>query len=64
MKVNIINVSIVIDYIESHLTEKLNLETVVQSVHYSKCHLHCVFVDTIGLTIHDYVLRRRLTPLR
>lgn len=61
MKVNIINVSIVIDYIESHLTEKLDLETVAQAVHYSKYHLHRVFVDTIGLTIHDYVLRRRLS---
>lgn len=23
--------------------------------------MHCVFLDTIGLTIHDYVLRRRLS---
>lgn len=34
MKVNIINVSMVIDYIESHLTDKLELETVAQAVHY------------------------------
>lgn len=61
MKVNIINVSIAIDYIESHLTNKLDLETVARAVHYSKYHLHRVFMDTIGLTIHDYVLRRRLS---
>lgn len=61
MKVNIINVGIAINFIESHLTDKLVLETVAQAVYYSKYHLHRVFLETIGLTIHDYVLRRRLS---
>ncbi len=44
-----------IDYIESHLHEKLDLETVAGAVHYSKYHLHRMFTDTAGLTIHDYI---------
>ena len=31
------------------------------AVHYSKYHLHRVFSDTVGLTIHDYIQRRQLT---
>ena len=58
---NIKNVMAAIDYIESHLHEKLDLETVAGAVHYSKYHLHRIFTDTVGLTIHDYVQRRRLT---
>lgn len=61
MKINIKQVVIVIDYIENNLTENLDLETLADAVHYSKYHLHRMFSDTIGLTIHDYVLRRRLS---
>ncbi len=58
---NIKNVMAAIDYIESHLYEKLDLETVAWAVHYSKYHLHRIFTATVGLTIHDYVQRRQLT---
>lgn len=61
MKNNIINVTAVIDYIENNLSEKLSLETVANAVHYSKNHLHRVFKETVGLTIHSYVQRRKLT---
>jgi AraC-like DNA-binding protein/predicted transposase YbfD/YdcC len=57
----IINIETVIDYIESHLDEKLNLEKVAEAVHYSKYHLHRMFTNTVGMTIHDYVQRRQLT---
>lgn len=50
-----------IDFIESHLTEKMDLDLVAGALHYSKYHLHRVFTDTTGLTIHDYIQRRRLT---
>lgn len=55
------NISAVIDYIESHLTENLDLEFVSRAAHYSKYHLHRVFTKTVGLTIHDYIQRRQLT---
>ena len=51
----------VIDYIESHIDSKLDLETVAEAVHYSKYHLHHMFTDAVGMTIHDYVKRRQLT---
>lgn len=41
--------------------EKLDLDTVADSVHYSKYHLHRIFSDTVQLTIHDYVQSRHIT---
>lgn len=58
---NIKIVMAAIDYIESHLHKKLDLETVAEAVHYSKYHLHRMFTKAVGLTIHDYVQRRQLT---
>lgn len=40
---------------------RLELETVAEAVHYSKYHLHRMFTETVGMTLHDYVQRRRLT---
>lgn len=54
-------ITLAIDYIETHLNEKLDLEIVAKSVNYSKYHLHRMFTSTIGLTIHDYIQRRKLT---
>lgn len=61
MQKNIRNIAAVIEYIEAHLTEKLDLDTIADAVHYSKYHLHRMFADTTGLTVHDYIQRRRLT---
>lgn len=61
MKKNIIDIEKVIEYIELHLDGKLDLEQVSEASRYSKYHLHRMFADTVGLTIHDYVQRRQLT---
>ncbi len=61
MENDIMNIEAVIDYIESHLDEKLDLEKVSEVVHYSKYHLHRLFTNAVGMTIHDYVQRRQLT---
>jgi len=58
---NISNIEKVIEYIENNLSSKLDLEKISEEVHYSKYHLHRLFSDTIGMTIHDYVGRRQLT---
>ena len=58
---SVISIAAVIDYIENHLDGKLELETVAEAVHYSKYHLHRLFTETVGMTIHDYVQRRQLT---
>lgn len=61
MKNYIVDIETVIDYIENNLDGKLDLEMVAEAVHYSKYHLHRMFADTVGMTIHDYVGRRQLT---
>ncbi|MGH0052375.1 MAG: helix-turn-helix domain-containing protein [Sphaerochaetaceae bacterium] len=50
-----------IDYIEQHLDEKLNLDIVAAGVCYSKYHVHRVFRQTVGMSIHTYMKRRQLT---
>ena len=54
-------VSMAVNFIEENLTKKLDLGEVAKQIHYSKYHLHRVFADTTGLTIHDYIKRRQLT---
>ncbi len=61
MSGNIKNVIAAIDYIESHLHEKPDLDTIAEALHYSKYHLHRMFTGTVGLTIQTYAQRRRLT---
>ena len=61
MNDNIVNIEKVIDYIENNLSNKLDLEKISEAVHYSKYHLHRLFLETVGMTIHDYVGRRQLT---
>lgn len=60
-KETIIKIESVIDYIETHLNEKLTLDTIAAAIHYSKYHLSRLFVDTVGLHINEYIKRRQLT---
>ena len=39
----------------------MSLSTIARAVGYSKYHLHRMFVETVGLSIHNYVKRRQLT---
>ncbi|NBI66210.1 GNAT family N-acetyltransferase [Pseudoflavonifractor sp. 60] len=55
------NVAAVISYIEAHLNEKLDLNTVANGIGYSKFHLHRMFTDVVGVTLHDYIQRRQLS---
>lgn len=50
-----------IQHIENHLNHKLDLDSVAAALNYSKFHLHRIFKKTTGLTIHNYIQRRRLT---
>ena len=54
-------VSQAIRFIESHLSEKIELDTVAAFLHYSKFHLHRLFTKTVGMTIREYAQRRQLT---
>lgn len=59
MKKHVVNIETVIDYIETNLNGKIDLEQVSEAVHYSKYHLHRMFTNTVGMTIYDYVQRRQ-----
>ncbi|BCZ45595.1 AraC family transcriptional regulator [Clostridium gelidum] len=61
MKSNADVISKVIDFIEEHLTDDLYLEKIADSAFYSKYHLHRMFVDIVGCTLHQYIQKRRLT---
>jgi AraC-like DNA-binding protein len=56
-------ISKVIDFIEAHLTteENLDLDKIADMANYSKYHLHRMFSNTVGCTIHQYIQKRRLT---
>lgn len=46
----------VVEYIETHLDEKLDLNQIAPAVGYSKFYLHRLFADTTGLTIYDNMI--------
>jgi len=50
-----------VDYIEGHLEDKLDLESLACEAGYSKYHLHRMFTSVVGFTVHSYVQRRRMT---
>ncbi|WP_158539786.1 AraC family transcriptional regulator [Gordonibacter sp. 28C] len=50
-----------IAHIEAHLGGKLDLDEVARAAGYSKFHLHRLFGEVTGMTVHAYVSRRRLT---
>ena len=60
-KKSVIDIEAVISYIENNLDGKVELDTVARNVHYSKYYIHRMFTKTVGMTIHDYVVRRQLT---
>lgn len=50
-----------IELIEDRLGESLDLDRIAESVHYSKFHLNRLFSAEVGTSVHDYIVRRRLT---
>ena len=61
MDSNLLNITRIVDYIEAHLEDKLDLDSLAREAGYSKYHLHKMFTSIVGFTIHSYVQRRRLT---
>lgn len=51
----------VIVWIETHLHEKPDLKTIAVEAGYSPYHLHRMFTETTGITLHAYIRRRQLT---
>lgn len=61
MSNNLKTIVYLVDFIENHLDEKLNLESLSKEIGYSKYHVHRMFTSIVGFTPHTYVQRRRLT---
>lgn len=60
MENNIEIISNILDYIETHLYDVLNLDKISNQFGYSKYHLHRMFTSVSGFTMHTYIMRRRI----
>ncbi len=49
-----------VEYIEEHLEEELSLEKLSEEFYVSKYHIAHIFKDNIGLSIHQYITKKRL----
>ena len=50
-----------IDYVEAHLTEELDLETVAEQAYSSPFHFQRIFSVLCGFSLGDYIRMRRLS---
>jgi AraC-like DNA-binding protein/mannose-6-phosphate isomerase-like protein (cupin superfamily) len=53
-------ISDIIHYINANLSENLNLDLIAQKFFVSKYHLSRQFKQNVGLTLHQYILKKRL----
>lgn len=54
-------IRLLIDYIENHIKEEINLDRLAGVAGYSQYHLHRMFSGIVGLPLHHYIKRRQLT---
>lgn len=48
-------------YIEEHIDEELSLDQLAQEFYVSKYHIAHIFKENFGLSIHQYILKKRLS---
>lgn len=53
-----------ISYIEEHIEEELSLDQLAQAFFVSKFHISHVMKENIGLSVHQYILKKRLQMCR
>lgn len=63
MHFNVLYLSIC-DYINNHLGEDLSLETLASFFYVSKYHISHIFKEHMGLSLHQYILKKRLYACR
>ncbi len=51
----------IIRYVEDNLHQEMNLEVIANGLNYSKFYLHRIFSKEMGITLNNYITRRRLT---
>lgn len=54
----------IISYIENHLSEDLSLDQIAQIFYVSKFHIAHIFKDNMGITLHQYITKKRLARCR
>ncbi|GAA0778090.1 AraC family transcriptional regulator [Clostridium subterminale] len=54
-------ISKIVNYIENHIAEDLDLDRIAEISRYSKYHICRMFTNEVGCGIHQYIQRRRLT---
>jgi AraC-like DNA-binding protein len=47
-------------YIDNHMEEELTLEQIARAFYVSKYHIAHVFKDNIGISLHQYIMKKRL----
>ncbi len=52
------------NFIETHIEEDLSLERISREFFMSKYHIAHIFKDNLGLSIHQYITKKRLTYCR
>ncbi|WP_141505322.1 AraC family transcriptional regulator [Paenibacillus luteus] len=50
-----------VDYIEDHLGEDIDMDEAVSKSHISKFHFYRLFKAIVGITVHEYIKRRKLS---
>lgn len=53
-----------VDYIESHLDEELSLDALAGQFFVSKYYISHLFKDNTGISIHQYIAKKRVTACR
>lgn len=53
-----------IQYVENHIDEDLSLDILADKLHISKFHISHVFTDINGMSIHQYITKKRLDMCR
>ena len=54
----------VCDYINNHLEEDLSLDTLAAFFYVSKYHISHIFKDNMGISLHQYVVKKRLQAIK
>lgn len=49
-----------VTYIDSHLTDNLSLDELAEHFYVSKYHISHIFKDNLGLSVHQYLIKKRL----
>lgn len=55
---------LLLQYIETHLDEELSLDSLARAFYVSKYHIAHVFKERLGLSVHHYITKKRLSLCR